>query len=163
MPSRVLSLFCCLIVLSLSLAHQSGAQGNNPDFDSYSNAKYGYAVGYPKHEFLPQGESDAGDGQIFLSPDGKAELRVYGEFNVLDETLAARFQAALGQSGLQPNYKVLRKDWFVVSGMLSGKVFYQKTLQTKDAFYTLMLTYDVTAKSTYDPLVADIVKSFTIF
>lgn len=161
MPMRPFLLCFCLVALSLVPVVPARAQ--NPNFDSYSNTKYGYSIGYPQGVFIPQGEPDAGDGQVFRSPDNQAELRVFASFNVLNETLAARFQDSLGQPGLQPTYTVLRKRWFVVSGFWGGKVFYQKTILAKDAFYTVMLVYNPANKAAYDPLVGPIVKSFHLF
>ena len=163
MPRYSACLWLAALLLLGPLAGGCPAQGPGLPLDHYSNAKYGFAVGYPPGVFVPQGESDSGDGQVFLSPDGRAELRVYAAFNVLAETLAHQFAATLDTPGLQPTYQVRHGDWFVVSGLLEGKVFYRKTRLAKDVFYTVMLTYDSAAKAAYDPLVAAIVKSFVIF
>lgn len=162
MPIRLFLLLCCLTLGTFPQASPVLAQSALPAFDTYSNTKYGYFIDYPRGVFYPQGESDAGDGQVFRSPDNQAELRVFANFNVLDETLAAKFQESLVQPGLKPTYQVLRKNWFVVSGFWGGKVFYQKTFQARDAFYTVMLVYNPANKAAYDPLVGPIVKSFRI-
>ena len=162
MPIRLFLLLCCLTLGTFSPANSVLAQGAVPAFDTYSNTKYGYFIDYPRGVFSPQGESDAGDGQVFRSPDNQPALRVFASFNVLDESLAAKFQESLVQPGLEPTYQVLRKNWFVVSGFWGGKVFYQKTFQAKDAFYTVMLVYNPANKAAYDPLVGPIVKSFRV-
>ena len=47
-------------------------------FQPYINARFGYRLDYPA-DFVPQGESDSGDGQVFIGEEG-AELRVWGGF-----------------------------------------------------------------------------------
>src|SRR5437588_5064694 len=57
------------------------------DYRTYTNARFGYSISYPASVLVPQGESDNGDGQIFRSRDGHAEMRVFGRYNVQNETL----------------------------------------------------------------------------
>ena len=153
--------FSCWLSIALSLAVSVAAQA--ADTENYSNARYGFGISYPAGLFLPQGESDNGDGQIFRSPDGQAELRVFAMYNVLDETLADKFKEALAEPGLQATYKVTHKTWFVVSGKQQGRIVYQKTILAKGTFFTLLLTYAASAQATYDPVVGDLVRKFVIF
>lgn len=128
----------------------------------YSNAKYGFAIAYPERLFTPQGESDAGDGQGFLAADG-ASLAVYAAFNVLESSLEDVFREALAVPGQTVTYRVMRQDWFVVSGLVGKDVFYRKTMAANDAFYTVELRYPQAHKELFDPLVGEIVKSFVVF
>lgn len=126
----------------------------------YYNAKYRYRIAYPESVFTPQGESDAGDGQRFLAAAGQARLIVYGAFNVLGTTLDQEYREALAQPGRTVTYQVLRKDWFVVSGLEGDDIFYRKTILADDIFRTFALTYPRALKATFDPLVAGILQSF---
>lgn len=127
-------------------------------YRTYSNARYGYSVAYPVGILIPQGEPDNGDGQVFRSKDGKAEMRVFGS-NRLDRSLGDEFKTA--QENRNVTYKVLKKDMFVVSGTENGKIFYQKTLVRGDVFKTFMIEYDETARATFDSITARISRSFT--
>lgn len=53
-------------------------------FQPYINVRFGYRLDYPA-DFVPQGESDSGDGQVFIGKEG-AELRVWGGYNILQAT-----------------------------------------------------------------------------
>jgi hypothetical protein len=132
-------------------------------YRSYSNARFGYSVSYPAGILIPQGESQNSDGQIFRSPDGKAEMRVFGRYNVQDETLRSAFnQAVKGEdsSGRKVTYKLLKGNFYVVSGHQNGKIFYEKTMLKGDAFKTFMIEYDESQSTTYDPITSRVARSF---
>lgn len=134
-------------------------------YETYHNERYDYSIEYPKDVLYPQGEADNGDGQIFLSKDARAQLSVYAHFNALEQTIeeAYREQSRGGQPD-DPNkvvtYKVLKDDWFVVSGYREGKVFYQKTILRDDIFKTMLFTYDEAEKAVYDGITKRLAASF---
>jgi hypothetical protein len=134
-----------------SFAHQRAA------YKTYSNARYGFSIAYPVGVLLPQGESDNGDGQRFVSRDGSATLLAFGS-NRLDRSLRDEFQSA--QENRTVTYKVIKADMFVVSGHANGKIFYQKTLLRGDAFKTFIIEYDEGERGTFDPITSRIARSF---
>jgi hypothetical protein len=131
------------------------AQGG---YKTYANARFGYSISYPANILVPQGEADNGDGQTFRSSDGKAEMRVFGRYNVQNETLKSAFDSA--QEGKSVTYKLLRGNFYVVSGHEGGKIFYEKTMLKGDTFKTFMIEYDETEAQTYDAITARVAKSF---
>jgi hypothetical protein len=99
---------------------------------TYINARFQYAVCYPDDLLVPQGETENSDGQKFLAADGR-HLFVYGHNNALDEPLRDAFAAVgsrLASASGKVTYKVLKPNWFVVSGQNGATVFYAKTLQS---------------------------------
>ena len=102
------------------------------DWKVYTNAKFQYAICYPQDLLVPQGESDAGDGQTFLAKDG-AKLIVFGQNNVLGETLKDWFEGntsnLVGRSG-NVTYTVIKPNLHVVSGLNGSTVFYAKAIST---------------------------------
>jgi hypothetical protein len=123
--------------------------------DVYQNARFGYSICYPGKLLIPQRESENGDGRKFLAKDG-AELAVWGAYNVLDNTVAQQMQDSISgvqQDGGTVTYKTVKEDWFVISGELSGKIYYQKTVRHEDRFTTFRLTYSRDASARYDPIV----------
>lgn len=126
-------------------------------YRTYSNARYGFSISYPAGVLIPQGESDNGDGQKFVSKDGSASLTAFGS-NRLDRSLADEFQSA--QENRNVTYKVLKRDMFVVSGTENGKIFYQKTLLRGDTFKTFILEYDEGERATFDAITTRIARSF---
>ena len=148
-------------ILSFSWLMQTRSQH---EYRTYHNARFDYSISYPADLLIPQGEPVNGDGQIFLSKDRRAELLVYGSYNSLDQTLKDVLAQESERSPDHPNrvvtYKVLRGDWFVVSGSENGRIFYQKTMLRDSTFKTFRIEYDERQKQTFDPVTAFIVRSF---
>lgn len=126
-------------------------------YKTYSNARYAFKIAYPPGILVPQGESDNGDGQKFVSRDQRASLLAFGS-NRVDRSLQDEFQAA--QENRAVTYKVLKRDMFVVSGTENGKIFYQKTFLRGDTFKTFIIEYDEQERATFDPITSRIASSF---
>lgn len=143
-----------LCAAALLAATTSGAQAEG----RYANARFGYAICVPDG-LAGQGEADNGDGQRFVSQDG-AELLVYGSFNALDETLAARRAATVARLG-PAAYRAGGRDWFVVSGRAGDRVYYVRATLRGDVFSTMELTYPAAAASRWDALAGRLSRCFS--
>ncbi len=132
-------------------------------YENYFNHRFEYSISYPSDLLYPQGEAANGDGQKFLSRDGRASMLVYGQEDFQAQTLAQFYQEEL-RSKAHPTrvvtYKVLRDGWFVFSGSESSRIFYQKTLLRNGEFLTFSIEYDALQKGVYDPIAAAISISF---
>ncbi len=80
--------------LSLALALLAQTAFADDLYQTYHNLRFGYSIAYPKTILYPQGESDNGDGQKFLSKEADASLIVYGSYNALDQTYILKSHAA---------------------------------------------------------------------
>ena len=130
-------------------------------YKTYANARFKYSISYPADLLIPQGESDNGDGQMFREKSGSSvEMRVYGGYNVLNETLHSRYAELIHKWRNGVTYKVIRQNWFVVSAMVSGKIHYQKTILRGDSFKTFEIEYDAVRGATYNDVTDRISKSF---
>ena len=143
-------LFVILILTAIAFGQK--------DYKTYSNARFSYSISYPSDLLKPQGEADNSDGQNFTG-DG-AEMRVFGSNMLLNETLLKEFNAVVKEhEGV--SYKTYRKNFFAVSALNDGKIFYQKTIARPDgSFITFMIEYDEAKRDVYDKAVAKMVKSF---
>ncbi len=134
------------------------------NYKTYTNARFAYSISYPANLLIAQGEATNGDGQKFIYKDAQAVLLVYGSHNALNQNLKTVFEAAIQPNADHPHlsitYKILRANWFVISGKEDGKIFYQKTLLKNDVFKTFRLEYDESQKKTFDALVPRLEKSF---
>ena len=150
-----------LAILSFSSPLQTQTQHQ---YRTYHNARFNYSISYSADLLIPQGESINGDGQRFVSRDGRTELLVYGSYNSLDQTLREVFEQETGRSTEHPNrlvtYKVLHDDWFVVSGTENRRIFYQTTMLRDSTFKTFRIEYDESQKQTFDSITAFIARSF---
>lgn len=148
-------LFLLTIVSFFAFSQAIFAQAN---YKTYRNARYGFSISYPSALLKPQGEADNGDGQIFTGTG--AEMRVFGSNMLLNETLLKEFNALI-KSRAGVTYKTRQRNFFVVSAISDGKIFYQKTIARKDGSYiTFMIEYDESKRAVYDKAVTRMVKSF---
>jgi hypothetical protein len=151
--------FFQILILSVLVGVLAQTAPAQKTYKTYSNARFAYSISYPSDLLKPQGEAENGDGQIFLAKDG-AEMRVYGSNNVLEQTLKDVYQEALNDLGKGVTYKLLRRDYFVVSGKKDGKIYYRKTIKRDDQFLTFTIEYDAGDKAVYDKVTTKIVASF---
>jgi hypothetical protein len=168
LPLRILlwtGLLClALPLLSCSSPHSSAAppQKEQPlevakqnDWQPYLNARFGYSICYPADLLVPQGEAENGDGQKFLSKDSRAQMLVYGSNNALNQTVASSYSDELkaeAKAGFNITYKLLKPDYFVLSGSGSGKIFYERVVLVGDVFKTFRMEYPEDTKALFDPI-----------
>lgn len=133
-------------------------------YSTYSNSRFSYVISYPAALLIPQGESDNGDGQKFLSNDGQVEMIVYGSENTSDQSLRDLYNSQLrsegNQSKRQVTYKVLRANWYVVSGYEGDRVYYQKTIFSGGVFKTFRIEYDKSRADVFDKVTKKVAASF---
>lgn len=154
--------FACLVGLVICLASGGEASAGEP-YKTYFNTRYEYYVDYPA-SFVPQGEAMNRDGQVFLSPEKDAELRVYARICIdnVDDTPAhyldgAKAEEKKGEHSL--NYQAKGKDFAVISGYRKDKVFYNKVLTDGTWCTTMEFSYAKTQKAKYDAMVGRIANS----
>jgi hypothetical protein len=161
---RVASFICFeLIILSTLVSITFGKDASQ--FKVYVNRRFTYTISYPYDIFIPQGEAANGDGQIFLSKDRRAVMKVYGSNNSLEQSIDDRFAEEFGD---QPEgdseriitYKVVKKDWYVISGIEGDSIFYKKIILKGDVFLTFEISYPKSSKHIFDRIIEHIVQSF---
>jgi hypothetical protein len=91
----------------------------------YENPRFGFVIPVPpgmRNERPP----DNGDGQSFVSRDGRIRLAAWGSFNVDGfDDVEARWKEELAVEGRTVTYKRKTAGWFVVSGIeADGSHFY---------------------------------------
>jgi hypothetical protein len=153
--------FVCLCLGVAAAAHQTILATSQNDYKTYTNARFKYSISYPADLLTPQGESENGDGQVFKEKGpSSVEMRVYGGYIVSNETLRSRYAELVRKWSNGITYKVIRRDWFVVSAIVSGKIHYQKTILRGDVFKTFEIEYDAVRGSTYNDVTDRIARSF---
>ena len=132
---------------------------------TYYNDRFNYSITFPKNILHLQNESDNGDGLKMLSKDAKATVLVYGQNNALGRSLLDTFlEASAGGTYNKPrkvvSYKIIKNNWFVVSGYESGNIFYQKTFLINNQFKSFYFTYPEAQRNLYDPITNVLSQSF---
>lgn len=129
----------------------------------YENARYGYAVDIPPG-FEGQGESDNGDGQVFLLDGRVAKLTVWGGFIVAEPDFESEAAARLAQdtdAGWGLASQSTTPTWATWSATRSGRVLHQHMIQLCDgaSYAALRLEYAQVDRPGLDPLVEQLIAS----
>ena len=133
------------------------------EYDCYVNHRHGYALAWPKQLLVSMGESDAGDGQVFAAPDGRAELRCWGSANDAPQlTVSEALAQALTEPGRQVTYQHMGRNFFVLSGYKDDRIFYRRTILAHGMLAAFELTYETSLKKLFDPIIRDISSGFII-
>ena len=155
------------LTMAMTIVAASAATASADAVDqTYSNWRYGYEIAYPA-VLAPQGEADAGDGQVFRSKNGDAELRVSGS-SCIDETdYPKRFLNEYAQDEqqhkLRVTYRHRTKKTASVSGLRGARIFYARALFDDGQCARFTLEYDPAQRDRYDRIAAAIAASFKPF
>lgn len=122
------------------IAELQPVENDEEGYWNYHNPRYGFNVDYP-YFFLRANPPTNGDGQQFLSPDGKIEITVYGS-NVYDETtIEDEYNNLLNQNKDGLSFNKLSDNWFAVSWTDEGIIYYQKTYAGFGSRNTMIARY----------------------
>lgn len=141
----------------------ASAQPGQAAYKTYYNPRFEYSISYPVGILFPQEVAANGDGRKFLSKDKRTVMLVYGQENVQRQTLSQLYEEESREgppAGRTVTYKLLKNNWFVVSGYMGGRVFYQKTIYRNDEFLTFRIDYPEEQKKVFDPITSAIARSF---
>lgn len=126
---------------------------------NYHNSRYGFNVNYPSY-FSRANPPINGDGQQFYSPDEKIEITVYG-CNVYDETtIEDEYNNLLNEITDGVSFNKLADEWFVVSWIDEGFIYYQKTFSGEGSQNTLIARYQEEIKEEGNHIVEKMEASF---
>ena len=142
-----------LFALAAALLLSSAAALAEEQWRTYGNARFGVFVDYPASLFtVEDAPPENGDGQSFHSADGKAELAVWGSYNIDNETPAAYLADKTDLTGV--SYQKAGRDFYAISGMRDGAIFYQRcNFPQGDAIARFNLSYPEADKAKWDEIV----------
>jgi hypothetical protein len=134
-------------------------------FQTYSNSRLNYSIEYPSRLLVPRGESPQGDGQLFASEDLQAQMIIYDTLNVLEQSIKDLYKqeardVVTPKITKRVTYKRQKDNWFVISGYIGPKIFYQKTILSNDMFETFYIEYAENQRQRYDPILSRLGNSF---
>ena len=129
------------------------------EWKTYANDRFGQSADFPAGwKMQPPPEND--DGRIFVSPDGKAKVIIFGNWAM--QSRAEEMADALApHDGRTVTYSKRGANWVVVSGTQGDLIFYEKRmLSCKDQLWSnLYIEYPAADKTKYDAMVAHIAAS----
>jgi hypothetical protein len=153
--ARALGLFV-LFAVPFAAAPPADAQQGTA-WSNYTNERFGFTLSYPSSVFRPQPPSDNGDGQTFLTDDGRAKVVVYATLN--DEKFSPQQyrKTILKEFGGydQMDYSPSGRTWFVLSGFRGDAIYYQKVMFScgNRVISALSVTFPRAEKKFYEGLI----------
>jgi hypothetical protein len=130
----------------------------------YRNERFGFELAYPSAVFEPGEAPEGGQGMIFVSRDGAAQLLVSAGQNTTGETLGSYRRFVLNKSYRDARiaYAPVRSSWFVLSGTNGDTMFYERiTFRCGGKMiYGWQMTYPVAERQIYDPIVEAVHRSY---
>jgi hypothetical protein len=175
---NLVGLYCLFFVQPAMsrLVAQNFAGINKSNYKTYNNSRFTFSISYPANVLIMQPPPQNGDGRSFISQDGRAKMLVYGRNNaypVFDDGLIGYSLKELydlqvkGENSQVKkrvvSYKTLGSNWFVVSGVEDGKIFYTKTfVRNRQEIITFYFEYPQGQKNVYDKMTEVMVRSFKI-
>jgi hypothetical protein len=141
-----------------------GYGGGAPAAVVYLNERFGFQLAYPSAVFEPGEAPDGGQGMVFTSRDGAAQLLVSAGRNTSGETLGSyrRFVLSKSYPDARIEYAPVRGSWFVLSGTNGDTMFYERiTFRCGGkVIYGWQMTYPVAERQIYDPIVEAVHRSY---
>jgi serine/threonine-protein kinase len=100
---------------------------------------------------------DNDDGRVFRSPNRQAQIVIGGSY--MTDDVASALRDAV--SGIGVTYQRTGSDWAVASGVEGSRIFYRRSVIAchNRIINTVEITYPLSQKQAYDPLVEHVSKS----
>lgn len=145
-----------------ALAQAAGAAREAVGFRLVTDERTGVRIGIPT-KLLPRREASASGGGRWQSEDGKVTLDTSSA--PPGDTLEALFEKATGSNipGRKITYKLLRPDFFVVTGETATGRFYRRLSAGPGGLRGFSIGYDKALAPGVDKLVIAIATSFEAF
>jgi hypothetical protein len=153
------------LLLPAAAAAQDCPAANAPQ-QRYVNERHGFAFNHPRSFVLdPDSIPDSRDSARFWTADRRATAVVIGSRNSRQRSLADLMAEAEGDvvqnSRGEITYRRRRDNWFVISGHMVGRIFYQRTLLTADGdIATLWIEFPREMRACLDAAVTTMSLSF---
>lgn len=132
------------------------------DWQRYGNARFQYWIDIPPG-FSKIEEADNGDGGVSASPDGTAELRLWGSYPTASSLAAEakQRQAFDERDGWAISYQTQNKSGAAWSGAKENRILYARAIPACDrAVAYFRIEYDRERQKAFDPVISRLVKSF---
>jgi len=163
--SRIAVPLAAGISAAILLAGAALAADWRQDWAMLHNERHGFLIAYPVEVFEQRGEPQTDEGRVLYSRDGKAQLLVGAFANDEATTLAAYRDYLLGESyaGARIDYAPVRGKWFVLSGTMGDREFYERVSFTCGGrlISSWAMIYPKSERRFYNRIVEAVATSYT--
>ena len=157
-------LWVSLMVIGMMSAAVARPAAAELGWTPYKNPRFGLQMRYPAEVFTQHRTSQAGDGDLFTTADGRARLLI-GAFENTERHSPASYQRFIAREsypGLQADYSPVGAGWSVLSGTRGDTMIYEKVMFSCSGrvINSFALVYPIDERHLYDPIVEGIEDSF---
>lgn len=137
----------------------------NRDWATLHNDRHGFLIAYPIEVFEQKSDPATDEGRVLYSRDGKAQLLV-GAFENEEQTTIAAYRDYLlreNYPGANIDYAPVRDRWFVLSGTIGDKEFYERVSFTCGGrlINSWAMVYPKAENAFYDRIVEAIARTYS--
>ena len=128
----------------------------------YANTRFGYEIDVPP-DFVGQGESDNGDGQVFFRLKAEQGLTVWGGYllDTFEAEVADRMTSASAENwGITDQTST--PDWASFSGQRDNRIFHTRLIALCDGagYAAFRLEYNIRDLPKMEEVIGGLVRSF---
>lgn len=162
-------LFSTLLIVSLSAcggSREKKTKTNSVEHEVYYNQQYHYSVEYPSF-LIPQGESDNGDGQRFISEDNSVQLLVYrdykndyltgGELYTLKEAFQEDLKTIEGVFN-----KRIEDNYYIIEYKTDETIYTYYAQLHRNNYYNILFQYSEEDKKMMKNIIEHVIESLDI-
>ena len=153
-----------LAALLAAFLKVSAVAATAQDVTTYHNERHGFSLSYPLDAFREAAPPAGDQGRVFVSRDGNARLLAGALSNADGMSLRDYRALVLKESypGAQIDYAPMRDNWFVLSGIRDGVMFYERVTFTCRGrlINSWAMLYPAAERRVYDRIVEHVAKSY---
>ncbi len=160
-----ISLFAAVAVAAAFSAGGASAADWRRDWATLHNDRHGFLIAYPIEVFQQRADPVTDEGRVLYSRDGKAQLLV-GAFENEEQTTLADYREYLlkeNYPGANIDYSPIHDRWFVLSGTIGDKEFYERVSFTCGGrlINSWAMIYPKSENGFYDRIVEAVARTYT--
>jgi hypothetical protein len=112
-------------IMAVSRSSDVAAEGSS-GWGQYRDKELGLTFDLPAHIFSLDSAKRGRPGTLFSSPDGRAQVRVFGSVNKTNDTPRQYLRRTAGPDQANFTYVRTTSRFFVASGTRDGMIFYRR-------------------------------------
>lgn len=133
---------------------------NDTNYYQYINERFAFTIKIPS-SFSTAMQAGNNGSACFGTPDKQAELSAWGSHNFSRQTLIQAYQERIQQLGSDSiAYQSYGGDWYVLSWVKDGKIYYEKEFVSYEYLNVFTLSYPREMSEQFNDITATIEQSF---
>lgn len=166
---QLILIISTLLLISLTACGSNTkkeTKSNSVEYEVYHNQQYYYSIKYP-YILIPQGESDNGDGQMFLSEDNRIQLLVYrdykndyitgGELYTLKEAFQEDLKIIDGVFN-----KKIEDNYYIIEYKTDEIIYTYYAQLYKENYYNMLFQYPEEEKDMMKDIIKHVIESLDV-